>query len=165
VGQQASFTVDGYPGRTFSAVVKQVRYGPETVQGVVTYKTLLSVDNTDLALRPGMTATANVTVNRAANVTLVPNAALRFLPPVTQETSRSNESLISRLFPRPPRTSRPPETADTKGKQQRVYVLHDGQPSAVPISTGSSDGIMTEITGGNIAVGSAVITDIIAASP
>jgi HlyD family secretion protein len=165
VGQQASFTVDGYPGRTFSAVVKQVRYGPETVQGVVTYKTLLSVDNTDLALRPGMTATANVTVNRAVNVTLVPNAALRFSPPLTQETSRSNESLISRLFPRPPRTSRPPETADAKSKQQRVYVLHDGQPSAVPISTGSSDGIMTEITGDNIAVGSAVITDIIAASP
>ena len=84
VGQQASFTVDGYPGRTFSAVVKQVRYGPETVQGVVTYKTLLSVDNSDLALRPGMTATANITVQRVANVMLVPNAALRFSPPVAE---------------------------------------------------------------------------------
>ena len=61
VGQRGSFTVDGYPGRTFSAVVKQVRYGPETVQGVVTYKTLLSVNNSDLALRPGMTATASIT--------------------------------------------------------------------------------------------------------
>lgn len=83
VGQQASFTVDGYPERVFEAVVKQVRYGPETVQGVVTYKTLLSVDNTDLAPGPGMTATATVTVDRVAGVMLVPNAALRFSPLVS----------------------------------------------------------------------------------
>jgi HlyD family secretion protein len=165
VGQQASFTVDGYPGRTFNALVKQVRYGPETVQGVVTYKTLLSVDNSDLALRPGMTATANITVNKAANVILVPNAALRFSPPAAQETARTSESLISRLFPRPPRVSRPPETADAKSKQQRVYVLRDGQPLAASVVTGSTDGVMSEITGGDIAIGSAVITDIIAASP
>jgi HlyD family secretion protein len=165
VGQQASFTVDGYPGRTFSAVVKQVRYGPETVQGVVTYKTLLSVDNSDLALRPGMTATANITVNKAVNVTLVANAALRFSPPVAVETSRTTESLISRLFPRPPRTSRPLETGDAKSKQQRVWLLRDGQPQAVSVVTGSTDGVMTEITGGDITVGSEVITDIIAASP
>src|SRR3970040_1716504 len=95
VGQQASFTVDGYPGRTFSAVVKQVRYGPETVQGVVTYKTLLSVDNSDLALRPGMTATANITVMRSADVMLVPNLALRFSPPVAEETTGTGGSLMS----------------------------------------------------------------------
>ena len=165
VRQPASFTVDGYPGRTFNAVVKQVRYGPETVQGVVTYKTLLSVDNSDPALRPGMTATANITVNKAANVTLVPNAALRFSPPVTGETPRASGSLISRLFPRPPRVSRPPETGDVKSKQQRVWVLRAGQPLAVFVVTGSTDGVMTEITGGDIAVGNEVITDIIAASP
>ena len=165
IGQQASFTVDGYPGRTFNAVVTQVRYGPETVQGVVTYKTLLSVDNSDLALRPGMTATANITVNKAAKVILVPNAALRFSPPAAQETARASESLISRLFPRPPRPSRPVETVDAKSKRQRVWVVRDGQPFAVPVVTGSTDGVMTEITGGDIAVGSEVITDIIAASP
>jgi HlyD family secretion protein len=165
VGLQASFTVDGYPGRTFSAVVKQVRYGPETVQGVVTYKTLLSVDNSDLALRPGMTATADITVNRVAKVTLVPNTALRFSPPVADGTARDSGSLISRLFPRPPRTSRPLEAANAKSKQQRVWILRDGQPNAVFVVTGSTDGIMTEITGGDIAVGSEVITDMIAASP
>ncbi len=165
VEQQASFTVDGYPGRQFSAVVKQVRYGPETVQGVVTYKTLLSVDNSDLALRPGMTATANITVMRSADVMLVPNLALRFAPPVAEETTRTGGSLISRLFPRPPPASRPRDTADVKGKQQRIYVLRDGQPSPVPVTTGSTDGVMTEITGGDLTVGSNVVTDMITANP
>jgi HlyD family secretion protein len=164
LGQQANFTVDGYPGRTFSAVVKQVRYGPETVQGVVTYKTLLSVDNSDLALRPGMTATANITVQRVANIMLVPNLALRFSPPVAEETARAGGSLISRLFPRPP-TSRPRDAADAKSKQQRIYILRDGQPSAIPVTTGSTDGIVTEITGADIKVGTQVVTDIISASP
>ncbi len=165
VGQPASFTVDGYPGRTFNAVVTQVRYGPETVQGVVTYKTLLAVDNSDLALRPGMTATANITVNRATDVTLAPNAALRFSPPVTAETAQTGGSLLSRLFPRPPQTSRPADSGGAKGKQQRVWVLRDGKPVAVAIATGSTDGVMTEVTGGDIAVGSEVITDMIAANP
>jgi len=165
VRQQATFTVDGYPGRTFTAVVKQVRYGPETVQGVVTYKTLLSVDNSDLALRPGMTATANITVMRSARVILVPNLALRFSPPVAEETARTSGSLISRLLPRPPPISRPRDTEDAKGKQKRVYVLRDGQPSAVPVITGSTDGVMTEITGGDITIGTEVVTDMISASP
>ena len=165
VGQQASFTVDGYPGRTFSAVVKQVRYGPETVQGVVTYKTLLAVDNSDLALRPGMTATANITVQRVANVMLAPNSALRFSPPVVEKAGQTGGSLLSRLFPRPPPASRPRDMADAKGKVQRVHLLRDGQPSPVSVTAGLTDGVMTEITGGDIAVGSEVITDIIAASP
>jgi HlyD family secretion protein len=165
VGQHASFTVDGYPGRTFSAVAKQVRYGPETVQGVVTYKTLLSVDNSDLALRPGMTATANITVRRTENVILAPNVALRFSPQLPEATTRTGGSLISRLFPRPPPPSKLRDTADGGSKQQRVWVLRDGQPSAVSVITGSSDGVMTEITGGDITVGTEVVTDMISTSP
>jgi HlyD family secretion protein len=166
VGQPASFTVDGYPGRAFSAVVKQVRYGPETVQGVVTYKTLLAVDNSDLALRPGMTATADITAQRIANVLLVPNLALRFAPPVSEETAaRTGGSLISRLFPRPPPSSRSRDKADAKGKQQRVWILRDGQPAPVTVITGASDGIMTEISGGDIKVGTEVVTDMTAATP
>jgi HlyD family secretion protein len=164
VGQPAAFTVDGYPGRTFSALVKQVRYGPETVQGVVTYKTLLAVDNSDLALRPGMTATANVTVKRTANILLVPNVALRFLPPAPEQEAQTSGSLISRLFPRPPPTSRPRDIADAKSKQQRVWILRDRQPFAVAVNTGSTDGVMTEITSGEITVGTEVVTDMLTAS-
>jgi HlyD family secretion protein len=139
-----------------------VRYGPETVQGVVTYKTLLAVDNADLALRPGMTATADITVQLVADVVLVPNAALRFSPPVVEETARTSGSLISRLFPRPPRPTKPPEA---KSKARRVWVLREGQPLAVPVVTGSTDGVMTEIAGGEIAAGSKVITDVITVIP
>jgi HlyD family secretion protein len=165
VGQQGTFTVDGYPGRTFTAIVTQVRYGPETVQGVVTYKTLLSVDNSDLALRPGMTATANITVKQIANVLLVPNLALRFSPPAPEETARTSGSLISRLFPRPPPASRPRDTEDAKSKRQRIWVLRDGQLFAVPVTAGSTDGVMTEITSGEIKVGTETVTDMISASP
>lgn len=164
VGQQASFTVDGYPGRAFNAVVKQVRFGPETVQGVITYKTLLSVDNSDLALRPGMTATADITVKKIEDIALVPNAALRFSPPAPSATAQTGGSLISRLFPRPPRSSMSRDTTEAKGKQQRVYVLRDGEPSAVTVTTGSSDGVMTEVSSDDVAVGTQVVTDVINAS-
>lgn len=163
IGQQANFTVDGYPGRIFSAVVKQVRYGPETVQGVVTYKTLLSVDNSDLALRPGMTATADITVQRREDVVSVPNVALRFSPPAPTEAEQTGGSIISRLFPRPPRATRPRDTTDAMGKQ-RVFVVRDRALEAVPITTGSTDGIMTEITEGDVRVGTEVVTDIIRSS-
>jgi len=96
---------------------------------------------------------------------LAPNLALRFSPPVAAGQAQSGGSLISRLFPRPPPASRPRDTADAKSKQQRIYVLRDGQPSAVPVTTGSTDGIMTQITDGDITVGMEVVTDIISASP
>jgi len=102
---------------------------------------------------------------RSANVVLVPNTALRFSPPVAEGQAQPSGSLLSRLFPRPPPASRPRDTADAKGKQQRVYVLRDGQPSPVSVTTAASDGIMTEITGGDIKVGMEVVTDIITASP
>jgi HlyD family secretion protein len=161
-GQRATFTVDGYPGRTFVAVVTQVRYGPETVQGVVTYKTVLSVDNSDLSLRPGMTATAEITVKKLEEVLLVPNAALRFAPPVQEEAAPSGGSLISRLFPRPPHpVSRLRESVDAKSRRQHVWIVRDGQPVPIPVTTGSTDGVMTEITSGEIAAGTEVVVDTI----
>lgn len=104
VGQTASFTVDAYPDRIFPATIRDIRYASETVQNVVTYKAILDVDNEDLALRPGMTATADVTVEHVADALLVPNAALRWTPP--SDATEAGGSLLSRMLPRP-RASRP----------------------------------------------------------
>ena len=84
-GQPVRFTVDSYPGEVFHGVVRQVRYSPETVQNVVTYTTIVDVDNPDLKLLPGMTANVTITVGEAKGVLRVPNAALRFSPEISQE--------------------------------------------------------------------------------
>ncbi|HYZ26974.1 MAG TPA: efflux RND transporter periplasmic adaptor subunit [Geminicoccaceae bacterium] len=84
MGQRASFAVDAYPGRSFSGTVKQIRKAPETVENVVTYTVVLSAENSDLALLPGMTALVNVVVDEAKDVLKVPNAALRFQPPAAR---------------------------------------------------------------------------------
>jgi HlyD family secretion protein len=80
VGNEATFTVDAYPGRSFPARITQLRFAPQENEGVVTYKAVLSVENTDRLLRPGMTATATITVARQDGVLLVPLAALRYAP-------------------------------------------------------------------------------------
>jgi HlyD family secretion protein len=157
VGQPARFTVDAYPDRNFDAKVTQVRYGSQTVSGVVTYKTILKVDNRDLLLRPGMTATAHIMVNEDKNVLLVPNAALRFSPPVTT-TAKSGGSLISNLMPRPPRSSQNAAQPPT-GKEQRVWVLKDGKPEPVNVVTGQTNGIMTAITESALQPGTPLIVD------
>ncbi|HXG46367.1 MAG TPA: efflux RND transporter periplasmic adaptor subunit, partial [Methylomirabilota bacterium] len=80
-GQEVNFTVDAFPGRQFKGVVQQVRFAPNTNQNVVTYTTIVEVDNRDLKLRPGMTANASIIIGEKKNVPRVPNAALRFRPP------------------------------------------------------------------------------------
>lgn len=87
-GQKVRFTVDAFPDEPFSGKVTQVRYSPEIIQNVVTYTTIVEVDNPELKLRPGMTATASVVVGEAKNVLRVPNSALRFNPALTPEEMR-----------------------------------------------------------------------------
>ena len=164
--QEAAFTVDAYPDRTFPARITQVRYGSQTVDGVVTYETVLKVDNSDLSLRPGMTATADITVKKVEDALLAPNAALRFTPPVQEkEAPSSGGSLISQLLPRRPGRSNSKKREEVNGdkKQQRVWVLRDGQPVAVPVSVGASDGIMTEVTSGDVEPGMALVVDTVRA--
>ncbi|MCA0423084.1 MAG: efflux RND transporter periplasmic adaptor subunit, partial [Proteobacteria bacterium] len=84
-GMEATFIVNAYPGRTFSGTVKQVRLGSQTVQNVVIYTTVIEVDNPDLDLRPGMTANLRIVTERRQDVVRVPNAALRWRPPVAVE--------------------------------------------------------------------------------
>ena len=148
VGQKANFTVDAFTGRNFPARIEAVEFYPQTTDGVVTYKAVLSVDNSDLALRPGMTATAQVTVQEISGALLVPNAALRYSPPVA---ARQQSFSLSRLFlPRMPRNEKPART-ETAAGERTVWVLKDNVPGAVRITTGASDGKMTEVVKGDIA--------------
>ena len=160
MGQEATFTVDAYQDREFPAHITQVRYGSETVEGVVTYKAVLRVDNTSLVLRPGMTATAVITVNKIENTLLIPNAALRFVPPQATQTNTSRGgSLISALMPHPPAESKSSADTNGKSKEQRVWILRSGQLTAIPITKGTSDGLLTEVTGGKLDTGMEVVTD------
>lgn len=161
-GQEAIFTVDAYPDRTFPAQITQVRYGSQTLEGVVTYETLLNVKNSDLSLRPGMTATAEITVKKVKDAILVPNAALRFTPPTKEKQASSNTSIISTLLPRRPRGRSPSKklgNATAHRRQQRVWTVRNGELVAISVTTGSTDGIMTEITGGDIEPGMALVVD------
>lgn len=163
-GQEATFTVDAYPDQVFPARTTQVRYGSETVDGVVTYKAVLKVDNSSLSLRPGMTATAQITVNRRENALLIPNAALRFTPPQTEaEEESGGRGILSAILPHPPaQESTPREDANGKSKDQQVWVLREGRLTAVSITKGLSDGKMTEVTSGAFEPGTALVTDIAA---
>lgn len=160
-GQAATFSVDAYARRSFPARITQVRFAPRTVEGVVTYETLLSVDNADLSLRPGMTATADITVKTVEGALLVPNTALRFTPPATVARAPQNGGgLFSRLLIRRP--AKKAETLSGKpaaGSRQQVWVLRDGRPVAVPVTVGVSDSRQTEILDGELAAGMPVIVD------
>lgn len=149
-GQDAVFTVDAYPDRTFPAKVTQVRFGPQTINGVVTYKGILRVHNPELLLRPGMTATAVITVDRKEGVLLVPNTALRFVPPTKPAASRPSGGLVGMLLPRPPRMGQQDNPADRISNQQRVWTLKEGQLVPIPVVIGASDGTWTEIKSGDV---------------
>lgn len=164
VGQKATFTVDAFPGRSFPAVIDQVRYAPQTVAGVVTYETVLLVDNSDLSLRPGMTATVEIVVGEYHNVLLLPNTALRFSPPAPQVKTASGGSLFSRLFPRPShRTNETKqETSSAKEAQlQWVWTLQNGKPVKIAVKVGATDGQMTQLLSGEVKVGMALLVDVI----
>lgn len=161
-GQEATFTVDAYPDRRFPARVSQVRYGSETSGGVVTYKAVLGLENSDLLLRPGMTATADIVVKKVTGALLVPNAALRFSLPTDGKGTKddaSNGSIISKLFPRPPRGAEKSRRNGADRRTQTVWTIMDRKPVPLEITTGATDGTMTEVTGGDIAPGTALIVD------
>jgi HlyD family secretion protein len=160
-GQEAAFTVDAYPEMTFPARITQMRYSSQDTDGVVTYETVLKVDNSRLLLRPGMTATAEITVQRVTNAILAPNAALRFTPPVIDDLKKEKRpdggTVMGKLMPRPPRPQKTssnshPESANTR-IDRRVWTVNAGHLVPVPVKTGATDGIMTEIVEGDIAPG------------
>jgi HlyD family secretion protein len=159
LGQTATFSVDAYPNRTFPARIRELRFAAEIVQGVVTYKAILTVDNSELLLRPGMTATAQITVHEVENALLVPNAALRFSP--TGEESAA-PGFLKRLLPGMPQF-RAPSPREEIGPARQVWVVRDGAPAAVAVVVGATDGNHTEILEGAIEPGQAVIVDFVTA--
>jgi len=158
LGQPASFNVSAWSGRSFPATIQRVGIGSTTTDNVVTYKTVLGVANDDLALRPGMTATARIITASRENVLLVPNAALRFMPPSASDAD-SQGSYISRLMPRPPQQKKTAVAKANGTASPQVWVLRNDQAEAVPVTVGASNGRQTEITGGELKAGMAVITD------
>lgn len=163
-GLETIFTVDAFPDRSYTGRIVQVRQASQGLDNVVTYKTLIAVDNADLTLRPGMTAAALILVDDRKDVLLVPTSALNFTPPVTPAGARGG-GLVGAFLPRlPPIEQRPAAVAGGRSRERQVYILTDGQPRLVVFTPGASDGASTEVIGGELREGAAVIVDI-AASP
>lgn len=166
-GQTATFTVDAWPNRSYSAKVLKVAYGSEVTNNVVTYETELQVANSDLSLRPGMTATADIRVAEAQQVFLVPTAALRFDPASSLGASASGDtqqkkSFIQSLTPMPPRRqsgrSTGEQPATVKAGESHIWILRDGHPESIAVKVGITDGRMTEISGDDLTENLEVIT-------
>lgn len=153
-GLKSSFTVAAYPNRQYPAAVQRVAYGSTIKDNVVTYVADLQVRNDDLTLRPGMTATAVITATEREGVWLVPNAALRFKPEAAG--AKDDGGIVGKLLPRMP--AQAPRRAGMKpGEAREVWVLEGGQPRAVAVTPGASDGRMTEVSGDALKEGLALI--------
>lgn len=153
-GQTATFSVDAFADRKFPATIKDVRFASETIQGVVTYKAILVIDNSEMLLRPGMTATAEIRSSEVANALLIPNAALRYRPATVR---RDQRGFLRRLMPGPPQRTTSPR--DPTGPNRTVWIAGPDGPQTVPIVVGVSDGRRTEVREGQLAEGQAVIID------
>jgi HlyD family secretion protein len=175
IGQKASFTVDAFPGQTFPATITRVDLGSNltvssatssttttttTTGQVVSYAADLTVANPSLTLRPGMTATADIVTSDKRNVMLVPNAALRFKPSA-DGAKDSGGGIAGSLTFRPRRGAGGPAARTAKldrGSQQTIYVKGaDGTPQPVQITTGDTNGTMTEVLSGNLQPGAQII--------
>ncbi len=180
VGQDASFTVSAYPSRRYPAQVTRVAFGSTKTDNVVTYITWLEVNNSDMSLRPGMTAAATITSTERKDVLLVPNTALRFMPAQAAVadaqpnaggakpagSGSSSGGIMSQLMPRMPRSGSGPrkpgagaDAGDGAGKIRQVWVLQEGAAKPFTVQVGISDGRHTEVTGEGLTPGMAVITD------
>jgi HlyD family secretion protein len=146
-GDQAYFTVDAFPNRSFAGTVSQIRQSPQNIQNVVTYDVVVSVDNTDLALKPGMTAASRIVTDERKNVLRVPSQALRFLPAGVKTRTDGQRAGSS---------GRAGKAAEPSN-QGAVYVLRDGKPVKVPVTVGLDDDSHAEIVKGDLKQGDRVI--------
>lgn len=140
-GANASFTVDAFPKRTFQGRVAQVRQAPVSVQNVITYDAVITFDNPDLLLKPGMTATARIVTAQSLNVLRVPSQALRF-----------NPAAAAKLGP-----------AKAAEFAQRLWVKRAGELVSIPVVVGLVDDSFAEIKTGDLHLGDQVVTSEVAA--
>jgi HlyD family secretion protein len=154
VGQDVDFTVDAFPTQTFHGKVVQVRNAPITVQNVVTYDTVIGVNNPDLKLKPGMTANVSIIAARKDNVLQIKNAALRYRPAEAAAEMGSRPSSA--------RGGRAAGGRERATSDRTIYVLSGGQPKPVQIKTGISDGVVTEVIEG-LKEGDLIVTAEVAA--
>jgi HlyD family secretion protein len=155
-GKNAVFTVDAYPGESFAGVIKQVRLAPMNVQNVVTYNVVVGVDNPDLRLKPGMTANVSIVVAQRDQVLKVPNAALRFMPPKTERDRRRSDGQATRA-----NGVGPVRTAGDMGQSKTVWKqVESGDLVDLPIQTGVSDGVSTEVLSSGLTEGDLVVVGI-----
>lgn len=145
-GMPATFTVDAYPSRPFTGRLRQIRNAAQTIQNVVTYDAVIDVENPSLLLKPGMTANVVFVAVQKDNVVRLRNAALRFQP---------DPQLLARIGLKPNASDLSVQAAGHK----TVWVLRSGRPVDMTISLGISDGTWTELLGGDIHPGDALITD------
>jgi len=175
-GQVATFQVDAFPGRTFPARVQRVDVGANggasstasssSSNTVVSYTAVLTVDNKDSTLRPGMTATAEIVTSEKRDVLLVPNAALRFSPDA--DAANGERSGVTKVLlpgrPRGTAGSKAREVQIGRGSAQQVFILNaKGEPEPVSVTTGDTNGTLTEVTGDTLREGALVITGKLAA--
>ncbi|TSA42837.1 MAG: efflux RND transporter periplasmic adaptor subunit [Methylotenera sp.] len=154
VGQKAKFSVDAFQSRTFEGTVKQLRLNPTVITNVVTYDVVISVDNPEKILLPGMTAYVNIMVSKHDNVMLTPNAALRFKPKQDESQTNSGSSADAKNYG--------PHGGKKKSGQEdlssgKVYVIRNGKLTPMRISLGISDGRFTEFTSKDIKLNDQVV--------
>ncbi|MDP3265407.1 MAG: efflux RND transporter periplasmic adaptor subunit [Sulfuricurvum sp.] len=143
-GQEVRFSVDAYPNREFEGKIIQLRLNSAVVNGVVTYEAVVQVDNTDLQLRPGMTASASIITDTLKNVTVVPNAALRFSPPISNDDTQKKKK----------------HAIEETDKGERVWILKNGTPTKVKVQIGKTDGVSSVVTASSLKMGDLLITGI-----
>jgi len=159
-GKEATFTVDAYPGIPFSGTIRQVRLAPINVQNVVTYNVVVGVDNQDLRLKPGMTANVSIVVAQKEQVLKVPNAALRFTPPKSDQGEGGAGGTSGEA--RPAKGERGGKAMQAGGASARTIwkQAENGELVAVPVQVGISDGAATEILNDSLVEGDQVIVGI-----
>ena len=161
-GMDTTFTVDAYPGQHFAGKVRMVRNASQTTQNVVTYDAVIDVDNGDLRLKPGMTANVTFVYADKPDVLRVANAALRFRPTPEMLAGVASQSASSSSSGSAPSGVGGGKPDDSGWNKRVVWALRDGQPVAVHVEIGVSDGTSTEVTGGELKPGDDLIVELAA---